>query len=100
MGGDAPVVTLPHERDDCRDVVRTALSQGWERVFGRRFVAGGGVIDYPWLKLLMNRAANLFIRVLFGIALNDTTNAFKPYRRTVVEGCRPLLSPHFNLRVE
>jgi dolichol-phosphate mannosyltransferase len=32
--------------------------------------------------------------------LNDTTNAFKAYRKTVIEGCRPLISPHFNLTVE
>ena len=53
---------------------------------------GGGVIDYPWLKLRLNRMANLFIRLLFGISLNDTTNAFKAYRRTVIESCQPLLS--------
>ena len=31
---------------------------------------------------------------------NDTTNAFKAYRRTVLEGCRPPIAPHFNLTVE
>ena len=30
----------------------------------------------------------------------DTTNAFKAYRREVIDGCRPFLSPHFNLTVE
>ena len=44
--------------------------------------------------------ANLFIRVLFRIPLNDTTNAFKAYRRTVIDGCQPLIAPHFNLTVE
>ena len=37
---------------------------------------------------------------LFGYELNDTTNAFKAYRRSVIDGCRPLISPHFNLTVE
>ena len=37
---------------------------------------------------------------MFGLSLNDTTNAFKAYRRTVIEGCQPLLSAHFNLTVE
>jgi len=102
MSGDAAVVMMADESDDCRDVVQywTTLNEGWECVFGSRFMHGGGVIDYPWFKLVLNRAANLFVRVLFGISLNDTTNAFKAYRRTVVEGCRPLLSPHFNLTVE
>jgi dolichol-phosphate mannosyltransferase len=100
--GDATVVMMADESDDCRDVVRywDTLNEGWECVFGSRFLAGGGVIDYPWLKLRLNRAANLFIRALFNIPLNDTTNAFKAYRRTVIDGCRPLLAPHFNLTVE
>lgn len=102
MSGDAVVVMMADESDDCRDVVRywQLLNEGWDAVFGSRFIKGGGVIDYPWLKLRLNRIANLFIRLMFGIRLNDTTNAFKAYRRSVIEGCRPLLSPHFNLTVE
>jgi dolichol-phosphate mannosyltransferase len=102
MSGDAVVIMMADESDDCRDVVRywNALNEGWDAVFGSRFMKGGGVIDYPWLKLRLNRMANLFIRLLFGISLNDTTNAFKAYRRTVVDGCQPLLSAHFNLTVE
>jgi len=100
--GDAVVVMMADESDDCRDVVRYwhLLNEGWDAVFGSRFVKGGGVIDYPWVKLRVNRLANFFIRMMFGTKLNDTTNAFKAYRRSVIDGCRPLLSPHFNLTVE
>jgi dolichol-phosphate mannosyltransferase len=100
--GDAAVVMMADESDDCRDVVRywQKLNEGYDCVFGSRFVKGGGVIDYPVFKLTINRMANWFIRLLFGIRLNDTTNAFKAYRAEVIEGCRPLLSPHFNLTVE
>jgi dolichol-phosphate mannosyltransferase len=102
MTGDAVVIMMADESDDCRDVVRywEILNQGWDAVFGSRFLKGGGVIDYPWIKLRVNRLANMFIRMMFRIRLNDTTNAFKAYRSTVIEGCRPLLSPHFNLTVE
>ena len=58
------------------------------------------MIDYPRHKLVLNRLANLFLRILFRIRLNDTTNAFKAYRKEVIAGCRPLISPHFNLTVE
>jgi dolichol-phosphate mannosyltransferase len=93
---------MADESDDCRDVVRywKILSEGWDAVFGSRFVRGAGVIDYPRHKLLLNRMANHFLRMLFAVQLNDFTNAFKAYRRTVIEGCRPFLSPHFNLTVE
>jgi dolichol-phosphate mannosyltransferase len=100
--GDAVVVMMADESDDCRDVMRywQVLGQGWDAVFGSRFVRGGGVIDYPRHKLLLNRLANLFLRLMFGVPLNDFTNAFKAYRKTVIDGCRPFLSPHFNLTVE
>jgi dolichol-phosphate mannosyltransferase len=102
LTGDAVVIMMADESDDCRDVVRywQLLNEGWDAVFGSRFIKGGGVIDYPWVKLKVNRFANFVIRVLFGIRLNDTTNAFKAYRRTVIQGCRPWLAPHFNLTVE
>jgi dolichol-phosphate mannosyltransferase len=102
MTGDVVVLMMADESDDCRDVVRywDTLNEGWDAVFGSRFMKGGGVIDYPWLKLRINRLANFLIRVLFGIKLNDTTNAFKAYRASVIRGCYPILSPHFNLTVE
>jgi dolichol-phosphate mannosyltransferase len=100
--GDAVVIMMADESDDCRDVVRywQELKKGVDCVFGSRFMAGGGVIDYPRVKLALNRMANLFVRMLFRHGLNDTTNAFKAYRRGVIEGCMPILSPHFNITVE
>jgi len=102
MKGDATVVMMADESDDCHDVVRywQELNKGWDCVFGSRFMKGGGVIDYPKFKLFINRMANRFLKTLFRIRLNDTTNAFKAYRREVIDGCRPLISPHFNLTVE
>jgi dolichol-phosphate mannosyltransferase len=102
MLGDAAVIMMADESDDCRDVVQywRLLNQGWDAVFGSRFLRGGGTIDYPFHKLVLNRMANLFLRFLFQTGFNDTTNAFKAYRRTVIDGCRPFLSPHFNLTVE
>jgi dolichol-phosphate mannosyltransferase len=102
MQGDAVVTMMADESDDCRDVVRywETLQEGHECVFGSRFIRGGRALDYPRFKLLLNRQANLFLRLLFNIPLNDTTNAFKAYRREVIEGCRPLISPHFNITIE
>jgi len=102
MKGDAAVIMMADESDDCRDVVRywKLLNEGWDCVFGSRFIKGGGTIDYPPVKYVVNRLANLFIKLLFHIPLNDTTNAFKAYRREAIDGCRPLIAPHFNLTVE
>jgi dolichol-phosphate mannosyltransferase len=102
MSGDAAIIFMADESDDCRDVVRywEKLNEGYDCVFGSRFIKGGGTIDYPPIKLFMNRLANAFVRFLFRHGLNDTTNAFKAYRKEVIDGIRPILAPHFNITVE
>lgn len=102
MTGDAAVIMMADESDDCRDVVRywKKLNEGYDCVFGSRFLKGGGTIDYPPIKWVINRLANFYIRIMFQHGLNDTTNAFKAYRKSCLDGLRPFLSPHFNLTVE
>ena len=102
MKGDACAIVMADASDSPEDAVRywRLLNEGWDCVFGSRFVKGGKVIDYPRFKLFVNRVANFLVRLGFNIPLNDTTNAFKAYRRTVIDGCRPFLAPHFNLTVE
>lgn len=100
--GDAVAIIMADSSDSPQNIVDYYyhLQQGYDCVFGSRFIKGGKVIDYPVHKLMINRLANLFIKILFGLKLNDTTNAFKAYRREVIEGISPLLSHHFNLTVE
>lgn len=100
--GDAVVIMMADASDSPADAVRywRLLNEGHDCAFGSRFMSGSEVIDYPRVKLLVNRLANFLVRVGFNIPLNDTTNAFKAYRRIVIDGCRPFLAPHFNLTVE
>jgi dolichol-phosphate mannosyltransferase len=102
MAGDAVIIMMADESDDFNDAVIywQKLNEGYDCVFGSRFLRGGGTIDYPLPKLVLNRLANFFIATMFRLQFNDTTNAFKAYRRTVIDGCRPLISPHFNLTIE
>jgi dolichol-phosphate mannosyltransferase len=100
--GDAVCIVMADASDDPGDVVTyyRKLEDGYECVFGSRFTRQSRVVDYPRHKLVLNRLANWFIKVLFRFDFNDTTNAFKAYRREVIAGVRPLLSPHFNITVE
>jgi dolichol-phosphate mannosyltransferase len=100
--GDAVAIVMADSSDSPENIVDYyyKLQEGYECVFGSRFIKGGKVIDYPQHKLVINRLANLFVKTLFGLKFNDTTNAFKAYRREVIEGISPLMSHHFNLTVE
>jgi dolichol-phosphate mannosyltransferase len=100
--GDAAAIMMADGSDSPADLVAMfrKLGEGYDCVFGSRFVRGARVVAYPWPKLALNRLANFCIRVLFWIGYNDITNAFKLYRRSVIAGLQPLLSYHFNLTVE
>ena len=100
--GDVVAIVMADLSDSPRDLVRyyRVLEEGYDCAFGSRFVRGGEVRDYPKVKLILNRLVNLGIRVLFRHGYNDTTNAFKAYRREVIDHVQPLLSNHFNLTVE
>jgi dolichol-phosphate mannosyltransferase len=100
--GEAVVIYMADASDAPADVVRYyhILRDEADCAFGSRFARGGGVVDYPQFKLVINRLANWVIRMMFAMKFNDTTNAFKGYRAYVIAGCRPFVSPHFNLTIE
>lgn len=103
FSGDCVAVFMADMSDDPEDLVKyyqTMVEKDVDAVFGSRWIKGGKVIDYPPLKKFINRIANFIIKVLMGIKYNDTTNAFKLYKRETIEGIKPFLSPHFNLTVE
>lgn len=100
--GDAVVIVMADDSDAPEDVVKYyyILRDKADCAFGSRWMRGGKAYNYPIIKKIVNRLANTFVRALFGLRYNDVTNAFKGYRRCVIEGCQPFLSPHFNLTVE
>lgn len=100
--GDAVVVAMGDASDDPIDIVRyfRKIEEGYDCVFGSRFIRGAIVKDYPFHKLIVNRIANTFLRILFLTKHNDLTNAFKAYRREVIESIRPIESLYFNITIE
>ena len=102
-GGEWVAVMMADASDDPRDLINFYLEgkqKETDAVFGHRFARGGNVVDYPAIKLILNRLTNWIICLLFAIRYSDVTNAFKLYRRSTLLGLKPLLSPHFNLTVE
>lgn len=103
FSGDAVAVYMADASDSPDDLVRfyrEMVQSGVDCVFGTRFARESRVVDYPAFKLVVNRLANTFIQVVFGLRYNDVTNAFKLYRRSTIQGLKPFLSHHFNLTVE
>jgi dolichol-phosphate mannosyltransferase len=100
--GDYIAIVMADLSDHPQDIKNFyhEMNKGYDCVFGSRFIKGGRTIDYPPHKLLLNRLGNIFIRILFRMKYNDTTNACKMYRKETIQGLEPFLSKHFNLTVE
>ncbi len=52
---------------------------------GSRYVAGGGVRDWPLSRRLLSRGGNLYVRAWTGLEVRDATAGFRLYRREVLE---------------
>lgn len=101
--GDCVAVMMADLSDSPEDLVkfyRTMVAGNYDCVFGSRFIKNGKTIDYPVIKKIINRIANSLIKMAFGIKYNDTTNAFKMYKKQTIEGIKPFIAPHFNLTIE
>jgi dolichol-phosphate mannosyltransferase len=100
--GEYVVLMMGDGCDDPEDLIRyyKKAEEGFDAVFGNRFMRGGSIIDYPLFKLLLNRLINFIICVLFYTTYSDTTNAFKLYRRNVILKLKPYVSVHYNITVE
>jgi dolichol-phosphate mannosyltransferase len=100
--GDVVVVYMADLSDDPEDVVAyyKKIQEGYDCVFGSRFIRGSKVVHYPILKLVVNRIVNRCIQVMFWTRFNDLTNAFKAYQTEVIRDCGPYHASHFNLTLE
>lgn len=100
--GDVVVIFMGDGSDDAQDVVKyyNKISEGYDCVFGSRFMRGSKVTGYPKIKLLLNRMGNKLIQLLFLLGYNDVSNAFKAYRIEVIKAIQPLVSQYFNITVE
>lgn len=70
------------------------LSEGYQCVFGSRFIEGGSMGDSPPKRVLLSRTGTILSNVLLGTKLRDMTSGFQGFQRKVVERfCeKPLLS--------
>jgi dolichol-phosphate mannosyltransferase len=100
--GDVVVIYMADLSDDPQDVVLyyRKILEGYDCVFGSRFIKGSKVEHYPWVKLIWNRIVNRCVKFLFWTRFNDLTNAFKAYRTSVVRDCGPYRASHFNITLE
>jgi dolichol-phosphate mannosyltransferase len=71
---------------DPADVPRLiAAAGGADLVLGSRYVPGGGVANWSFIRRLLSRGGCLYARVLLGVPIHDLTGGFKCFHRRVLE---------------
>ncbi len=100
--GDCVIIYMADRSDHPDDVVKyfRKLEDGYDCVFGSRFIPGAVVERYPPMKRFVNRVVNKCIQWMFWTEFNDLTNAFKGFRAEVVRRCGPYRACHFNITLE
>jgi dolichol-phosphate mannosyltransferase len=75
-------------------------SNNYDAIFGSRFIKGAKLVNYPKVKLILNRLGNLFAKLIIWTDLNDFTNGFKIYKKETLLSLYPLVSESFNIFLE
>jgi dolichol-phosphate mannosyltransferase len=72
---------------DPADLPRLIAAAGdADLVLGSRYVPGGGVTDWGFLRRLVSRGGSAYARIVLGVPVRDLTGGFKCFRRRVLEG--------------
>lgn len=102
VSGDVVVIYMGDGSDEPKDVLKyfNKIQEGYDCVFGSRFIKGSKISGYPKLKLILNRLGNALMQAMFLVKYNDISNAFKAYRIEVIRSVQPLVSQYFNITVE
>jgi glycosyltransferase involved in cell wall biosynthesis len=84
--GEAMVPIMGDASEDPEDVVRLAgqFEEGWDVVAGSRYMRGGRIVGNT-VKQRISRLYSFLMRLAGGPRIHDVSNAFKAYRRSVVE---------------
>lgn len=77
---------------DPRDLVRlykACHNNGADLAIGSRYISGVNVVNWPLSRVLMSYIASIYVRIITGMKIMDTTAGFKCYRREVLESIKP-----------
>ena len=69
---------------------------------GSRYVAGGGIVNWPRHRLALSAGGNLYVRLMTGLPVRDATSGFRAFRREVLEvlDVRSLRSEGYSFQLE
>ncbi|EHB49711.1 glycosyl transferase family 2 [Mycolicibacterium rhodesiae JS60] len=85
---DVVIISMADLSDDLRvvdEMVRLIRDEGYDVVCASRYMRGGRQIGGPLIKRTISRAAGVSLYWLGALPTHDATNAFRAYRRSVLQ---------------
>ena len=73
-----------HNPEDLERLYKAAVD-GADVAIGSRYISGINVVNWPLGRVLMSYFASMYVRIVTGMKIKDTTAGFKCYRRKVLE---------------
>jgi dolichol-phosphate mannosyltransferase len=74
-----------HNPDDLLRLYHACANEGADVAIGSRYIKGANVVNWPLGRVVMSYYASVYVRIITGIHIKDTTAGFKCYRRRVLE---------------
>ena len=74
-----------HNPDDLLRLYHACAVEGADVAIGSRYIRGANVVNWPLGRVVMSYYASVYVRIITGIHIKDTTAGFKCYRRKVLE---------------
>jgi dolichol-phosphate mannosyltransferase len=74
-----------HNPDDLLRLYHACAVEGADVAIGSRYIKGANVVNWPLGRVIMSYYASVYVRMVTGIKIKDTTAGFKCYRRRVLE---------------
>jgi dolichol-phosphate mannosyltransferase len=78
-----------HNPDDLVRLFEACDRDGADLAIGSRYISGVNVVNWPLGRVLMSYIASIYVRVITGMHIKDTTAGFKCYRREVLRSINP-----------
>lgn len=74
-----------HNPNDLIRLFRSCSEQKADLSIGSRYITGVNVVNWPMGRVMMSYFASMYVRIVTGMPIRDTTAGFKCYRRSVLE---------------
>jgi dolichol-phosphate mannosyltransferase len=78
-----------HDPRDLERLFKACKDEGADVAIGSRYISGVNVVNWPLARVIMSYAASIYVRIVTGMRVMDTTAGFMCYKREVLENIKP-----------